>query len=132
MKSKSENDNLDVEILKKNPVFVVMTNTDLTQGCGEEYPLAVTKLMSTAKRLGHGKYVQGSDCRICKAFSLTVRINGYSMQLVPGRIILPSEDDIVEDNIEKEKLACIEKKEKALIKARELGLSDDDIAALSS
>lgn len=125
-----ENENLGVEILKKEPVFVVMTNTDLTEGWGEEYPLAVTRLMSTAKRLGYGKDVQGSNCRVMESFSLTVMVNGITNTLVPDRIISPTEEDIAEDNIEKEKLACIEKKEKALKKAKEMGLSDDDIAAL--
>jgi len=126
-----ENENLGVEILKKEPVFVVMTNTDLTEGRGEEYPLAVAKLMSTAKRLGHGEYVQGSDCRVVETFSLTVKIDGLIIKLVPGRVISPTEEDVAEDEIEKEKLACIEKKEKALKKAKDLGLSDEDIAALN-
>jgi len=122
--------NIGIEILKKNPVFVVMTNTDLTEGTGEGYPLAVTKLSSTAKRIGSGKYVMDSDCEVLEAFSFVARINGKTMTFVPGRIIGPTDEEKREEEIEIEKRLCAEKKDKALKKAKELGLSDDDIQYL--
>ena len=44
--------------------WVVYTNSDLTEGRGREFPLAVCELKSTAIRLGKNNYVQGSDCPV--------------------------------------------------------------------
>ncbi len=44
--------------------YAVFTNTDLTEGRGQEYAFAFTNNLITAERIGAGKYVMGSDCNI--------------------------------------------------------------------
>lgn len=119
-----------IKVLKKDIVYVVITNTDLTEGKGSEYPLAVTKLMSTARRISGGRYVQGTDCQIIQSFSFDLLINGNAMTFVPGRVVPPTDEDIFNDRVDKENRERSLKKENALKKARDLGLSEEEIKAM--
>lgn len=49
---------------KTKTLFACFTNTDLTEGRGEEYIFALAENKSTAKRLAKRKYVQGTDARV--------------------------------------------------------------------
>jgi hypothetical protein len=50
--------------VKIQTVYVVLTNTDLTEGRGMDVRLAYAETMALAKDLGRGKYVMGSDCPV--------------------------------------------------------------------
>lgn len=98
------------------PVWVAWTNTDKTEGRGQEYPLVVAESMETACRLGKGEGVQGCDCRVTEEFAM--RVNG--MLYVPGDITPESDQDRRNREIR-------QRKEAAIKKAKALGLSENDL-----
>lgn len=53
-------------------LYVVYTNTDLTEGRGKEYPIHYCELEATANRLSKRKYVQGSDAPIQKVAVISI------------------------------------------------------------
>src|SRR5689334_17813964 len=109
---------MEVQDIRK--VWVAWTNTDLTEGRGGQLPLVVADKMETAVRLGKGRYVMGSDCPVTEENA--VKISGQ--WLVPGHI----EYGTREDKANREKR---EAKERAIAKAKELGMTDEDIAQLA-
>lgn len=110
----------DLKILDAKDVWVAWTNTDLTEGRGHQIPRVVCASETTAIRLGKKGYVMGTDCPVTK--SIAVRLKGTGW-LLPGRIIEPSAEDLLQDAA-REELRAIEDK------ARAAGLTDDDIKAL--
>lgn len=102
--------------------YVVLTNSDLTEGRGYQYPLAVCEIKATAKRLGSGRYVQGSDCPIEPVELVNLEGKWYfpsnSVALVP-----PSPEDILKQQ-EDDKTADVVRK------AKTLGLTDDELKIL--
>lgn len=106
-------------IEKTKRAFIVWSNTDLTEGKGSEFPRCICELKSTALRLGRGQYVQGTDCRVTPV-DLIYREKRY---WGPVYVMPPSYEDEAE---EKRRIF----REDALKKARELGLSDDEIKAI--
>ena len=107
-------------------VFVVWGNTDLTEGRGREYPLRVCEKESTAKRLGVGRYVMGTDCRHTKEKAYYINGHWY----MPGILQSSSKEDDAEEEKMMVRRIAAEKKTVALKKAKELGLSDEDIENL--
>ena len=101
-------------------VWVVWTNTDLTEGRGRETVKVVCEKEATAKRLAKGAYVMGSDCPIKEGEA--VRLGGQ--WLIPGRIIHPTTEDLEENDLTE--------KEKVIKKAKDAGLSNADIMLLAS
>ena len=100
--------------------WVVFTSTDRTEGKGYEKPAVVCDKQATAIRLGKGGYVQGSDCPVKQ---VTLRyIDGYWCGPV---YVIPSTRD---DDLLQEKM---DKRNAALERAKDAGLSDDDIRLLS-
>ncbi len=55
---------MNVDESEKIIAWGVRTNTDLTEGKGEEYFEIFCRLKETAIRLGHKRYIMGSDCPI--------------------------------------------------------------------
>lgn len=112
--------------MEERTVWVVTTNNDLTEGRGSQYIKAVCELESTARRLAKGSYIQGSDCPITtkKMF----RHNGE--WYAPAVITRPNEADILAEKVLVAKREAEEKRKAALNRARELGLSDEDIELL--
>ncbi len=107
--------------LKERTVYTVWTNTDLTEGRGNEYPLAICETESTARRLGKKRYVQGSDCRVTETTLFLIDRKWYGpVSVVPST----KEDDVEEAKLQAAKAA--------INKARALGLTDEDIAALKA
>lgn len=99
--------------------YVVMCNTDLTEGRGTQYAMAVTENPITAKRLGEGRYVQGSDCPIEQV--TVVKIDGsWYLPTQAVRFVEPSHGDLVAQEL-------LTKKQVAIDKAKAAGLTDDDI-----
>lgn len=116
-----------LQIQSSKDVFVVWTNTDRTEGRGTEVPIAVCEKKATAIRLSTGQGVMGSDARIEK--SVAVRIKNQWMACV--RIHAPTrEDDIVQQNEDKAKILA-EAREAAIAKAKELGMTDEDLKILA-
>ena len=106
--------------MTEKEVWVVWSNTDLTEGRGRQYALYYCEAKSTALRLGARRDVQGSDCRITK--EIMFEHNG--VVYTPGAIIQkPSkQDELVE--------AKRKQVEQAVLKAVKLGLSQDEINAM--
>lgn len=101
------------------PLFVVYTNTDLTEGRGYQYPIAWAESRATAVRLAHKKGVMGSDAEVCEMVGLKVGNCRYG----PVRIERPTEEDTARD-------AAVKARREAIEKAKQAGLSDEDLAAI--
>lgn len=126
----------DAELLKKaidelassteerKDVWVAWTNSNLTDGYGERIPLAVCENKFTAKRLGAGKYVQGTDCPVEKVVAVRVE-SGYckNLWLSVVKIVPATEDDIKSQQKEDAQI-------QAEAKALDLGLSPEEIMAI--
>lgn len=106
--------------MKTQNVYVAWSNSDLTEGRGWEIPLYICQLQSTAVRLGKKKYVQGGDCPVTK--EEIIYHNGR--WLGPCVVEMPDKED-------KLKQEAAETKEKVLVRARILGLTEDEIRVLS-
>lgn len=95
----------ELTIQDHRTVYIAYTNTDLTEGRGFQYPLAISESMATVKRLGKGKSVQGCDCD-CR-IGTAVKIN--NQWLAPFRLITPSKEDLLEDKKTHERLDIIDR-----------------------
>lgn len=120
--------------MKKNKhhtkeVYAVWTNTDLTEGRGQEFILFLCKIEATARRLAEGNYVMGTNCRITKE---TIKYDdARNMWYYPGaRVVEPTKQDIYDEELLEMQRVAKERKDKALTRAKELGLSDEEIEAL--
>ena len=110
-----------MEIQDTKTVWVAWTNTDRSEGRGYDVPYAICEMSATAIRLGKGKGVQGSDCRVSE--SVAVRVAGQ--WLVPWEIQKGTkEDSIFQKNIDAKKVV--------LQKAKEAGLTDEELKLLST
>lgn len=85
--------NTTLKVEPAGTVFMPYTNTDLTEGRGEEYPLAYCNLRVTAQRLGKGKSVMGTDC--CIEEAETYFINNVRYAPI-GRIASTTDEDLAE------------------------------------
>jgi hypothetical protein len=107
------------KITETKEVWLVIQNTDNTEGRGKQFVAHVCEIEATAIRLGRGNYVQGSNCPIEK--TVAVRTGRY--WLGPVVIQEPSKDD----DKTQEKLNA---KRDAFQKAISAGLSEDDLRAM--
>jgi len=123
---KALTEKLNVETPKQQTVYAVWTNTDLTEGRGREYVEYLCEKKSTALRKAKKNYVMGTDSRITEEVLFNAGRGWYG----PVRVIEPSKEDLqVEERLTAEAKAKAAK-EAAIEKAKSLGLSDADIAAL--
>lgn len=99
-------------------IWIVMTTDDLTEGRTALYALHFCKEEATARRLGKKQFVQGTDCPIQEQ-----EIPDQVIRDLRLKIEYPSKDDIVAA----EKITAFRT---ATSRAKELGLSDDEIQAL--
>lgn len=100
-------------------VFVVMQNSDLTEGRGHEEPIAVCGHALTAIRLSHKQGVMGTNAAVVETLAFKIAGVWYA----PARIVDMNRQDQLN-------LGGYVKQQLALKKAREAGMSDDEIAAL--
>ncbi len=107
------------EIQEVKAVWVALTNTDLTEGRGYQYPLAVCTSEATAIRLGRKGSVMGTDCTVKKKIAVMID-NSW---LIPGRI----KTNTKEDDIAQKK---IDEKEQLVSRMKEAGFTEDDIKKL--
>ena len=125
----------NVEILETKPVYVVWTNTDLTEGRGTSFPLHVCEKLSTATRLAKGKSVMGTDCPISESNALRIKFTDVQNHFLYdwftlGRVIPPNKEDAAEEEKLEKQRRIQAAKEAAIEKAKAAGLSDEDIEAL--
>lgn len=102
-------------------IYVVWTNTDLTEGRGHQIPIAYAESATTAARLAMKRGVMGSDADV-RPFD-AVKHGGY--WCAPVTIERPNDRDTAIDAVNARKAAALEK-------ARQLGLTDDDLQALQA
>ena len=89
---------------QEDEIFAVYTNTDLTEGRGQEYPFAFTPSPSAAKRLSDSKGVMGSDGDIKKV--KTFYSPEHSCWFAPiGRVVSATTDDLKQDRLLKKQEA---------------------------
>ena len=101
---------------EEKPIYIVWTNTDLTEGRGGTRPIAYCVTLTTAKRLAKGKYVQGTDCPITE--EIAVRNNGYWYSKV--HLAHPTKED-------KELDKKLQENKEILEKLKQSGLTLEDI-----
>ena len=93
------------------PVFLVMTNTDKTEGKGRNRIERVCRREATALRLAKGADVQGSDGSVSQSIAVVAKyqyhegvgqkLKSRTVFLVPGEMEQPSDVDLkVEKEIE--------------------------------
>ena len=83
-------------------VYAAMTNSDLTEGRGQQYALCICESRSTAIRMGKKQNVQGSDCHVLEVDAFYVPNVGW---FTPGAYICsPTGDDMKEDKARAEKV----------------------------
>ena len=100
-------------------IFIVWSNTDLTEGRGNEIPVAYCEKQATAKRLAKKKGVMGSDASV----------KPYKSIFHDGTWVAPFDmtPSTREDDEAQKKIDAYNK---AAEKARAAGLSDFDLALL--
>lgn len=111
--------NIDLGAVKIKEVWLVTSNTDLTEGRGHIVILHVCWSRTTAIRLAKGKGVQGSDANLDLSFA--VKLDG--IWLAKTFITGPSDNDRLTDRLDNEK-------EAALKKAKDAGLTAKDLEIL--
>ncbi len=106
---------------EEKDVWVAWTNSDLTEGRGHIKVLAVCEMQATAKRLGAGKSVQGTDCNVtCETAVMLSGIWPCGEWRYPATVIPPTKEDEARQKKE-------DARDAALSKAIDLGLSAQDI-----
>lgn len=102
-------------------VYIVWTNTDLTEGRGFQVPLHICETMATAIRLSKRAGVQGCDADV-RSFE-AVKVG--AQWCAPFVLKTATREDV---QAQKQ----IDARNAALAKAKAVGLSDDDLRALGS
>lgn len=109
-----------MDVTDTKQVFVVWTNTDLTEGKGRQYPLYVCESKTTALRVGKNAGVQGSSADIYADEAYMMDGRWYA----PSNIMRASLADKKIDQARQRSVEIVDK-------AKKLGLSNEDIVALS-
>ena len=99
--------------------FAVTVNTDLTEGRGRQYIKHICETEATAVRLAKGADGQGTNGTV---MSVTLEKKGAAWFGPVNMVPASKEDDRAQ--------MVIDAKREAEEKARSLGLTDDDLAAL--
>ena len=122
------------------PVFLVMTNTDKTEGKGVNRVERVCRRESTARRLAKGADVQGSDGKVTQSIAVVAKyqyherigqkLKSGTVFLVPGEMEQPSDVDLqVEKEIEAERREE-SKRAQLLQRMIEAGFTDEEVELL--
>ena len=115
--------------LSDEKIYLVETNTDLTEGRGTRYPIYHCKTRSTAERLSKNKGVMGTNA-IVSEVSLFEHDGKKYINIWNVHLINPSSEDLLKEEKHQQALRLAEEKSRAIQRAKELGLSDEDIEAL--
>lgn len=111
------------EMNETKNAYVVWTNTDLTEGRGTQYPLAICEKEATAYRMAKGQGVQGMDADV-QPIELIQSNTAWGRWYGPITLMTPT----AEDNAMQVKLDA---KRAAVAKAKSAGLTEAEVAALS-
>lgn len=111
---------MQIEVEMGRDVYIVYTNTDLTEGRGFCYPKHVAQTQATALRLASRAYVQGSDAPVVAGKAYMIKGEWYA----PVRLVIPTGEDVA---VQKR----IDDRREAIAKLLAAGLSMKDIEALS-
>ncbi len=118
---------------EKVDYYIAWGNTDRTEGRGSQVARAISSCESTARRIGRGQDVQGSDCRVVKESAVRINDKFYCpLSWAQSLIVAPTSEDLAEEKALAAQREREEKRQRVLEHARTLGLSDDDIALLAS
>lgn len=79
-------------MLEKKKLWVAVSNTDLTEGRGKPIIVGYSTNKATAKRVGKGRGVMGSDCRV-KQKTFWVAPDNQVFKYV-GELTQPTDDEI--------------------------------------
>jgi hypothetical protein len=106
--------------VEEKTVWVVWSNTDLTEGRGQNFALYYCETKATAMRLAKGKYVMGSNCPVEEHTMFLHNGHWYT----PGAFIHePNKEDLL---VEQKRTAA----EQAVLKAVRLGMTSEEISAI--
>tara|TARA_R110000851_G_scaffold325868_1_gene494059 strand:+ start:338 stop:673 length:336 start_codon:yes stop_codon:yes gene_type:complete len=103
----------------KKDVWYVIGNTDNTEGRGRNVVLHTCQIRATAIRLSRKKGVMGSDAHIEKGIAFTDNNVTYGKVCIEN----PSREDVVYQQ-------KIDDHEALIAKAKQLGLSEEEIKSL--
>lgn len=106
----------------ENVPYVVLSNTDLTEGRGASIPIGLSTSFSCAERLAEGRGVQGGPAAVVRAKTLFVD----GVLYVAGCHVTserPTKEDLDRDR-------KVSAKQVAMVKALSLGLTQEDLQAL--
>ena len=120
------------EKIEQKDVWVVWSNTDLTEGRGEEYPRWVCSMEATARMLRRNSYVQGADAPVSKTavhWEDSGR-GGRGYWVGPVRVEEPSAEDVGIQRMMDEERRRVEQKDALIERLRVLGASEEDIEAV--
>lgn len=120
-----ENDQFP-KIEAEQDVWGVWNNTDLSEGRGRMYVQYVCDCKATALRLAKRAGIQGCDADVIPLKGYLIKNNWY-YRCSP---ILPSNEDKLQEKKIKEEAELKERQEKVLLKAVQLGLSEQEIEIL--
>jgi hypothetical protein len=107
-------------------VFIVWSNTDLTEGRGREYPRNVCERLTTAHRLSKGCYIMGTDAHVTEDFAYMINGKRY----VLGDIVRPNSSDLEIDREREAERIAREKFDAVVERFKELGITDEDLDVL--
>jgi hypothetical protein len=110
-----------MEIQDVKTVWVAWTNTDCTEGRGQQIPKAVCESEAAAIRIGKKGYVQGSDCPVEKGIAVKIQ----NQWLAAVRIYAATKEDVANQN-------SIDKKNALLEKAKKAGFTEEEIKLMGS
>jgi len=102
-------------------VYAVISNTDLTEGRGKGFVKAYCYELSTARRVGHGGYIQTGNCPIEK--HKLYAIEGTSYWHGPVDVLTMTEAD-------KTNQTRLDAKTEVIRKMRAAGITENDIELL--
>ena len=119
----------EIEMNNDKKVYIVMNNTDRTEGRGEEYVYAVTELLATAERVAKDNYVQGTDCPIREEEVVIFNGKPY-LHINKVAFVLPTGMDFAEEELKIKKMKKDRELQEILKKAKSLGLTENDIKVL--
>lgn len=123
---KALTEKLNVATPKQRTVYAVWTNTDLTEGRGREYVQYLCEKRATALRKAKKNYVMGSDSRVTEVKLFNSGSGWYG----PVNVLDPSCEDLAAEIKLEAEMKAQQAKEAAIVKAKDLGLTEDDIKAL--
>lgn len=109
-----------MEITDTKDVYLTIGNEDNMEGRGKSIILHVCESESTARRLGVGKYVMGTNCPVEKSIAVKIK----NQWLIPGKIIEPTDKDIRNDTYINNKIKLIDR-------MKEKGFTEQEIKMLS-